>query len=527
MRMFITFLLALCFAQGAGWCQNEMADTLRQGDVVFQTDFEGPDALKDWAGSPRLAPGFQSAQSLHIERPAGSPVGSTVAVMRLPVEQLRGYLLHFSAMVKAEDVSPKPQSWNGIKFMVPTVTPGGKLHPQATIGVGSFDWQRVIFPFRVPGDAAEMSLYLGLESVTGKVWYDDIRITVRKPPFVPKPRLVSGPPFKGHSLPRLRGAMISPNVDEESLRLFGLDWNANLVRWQLVGWRPKGDTLDLAAYDAWLESQLQKLDAGLPLCEKYGLMVVVDLHCAPGGAAEAKRGLFNDASCQAKFIEVWERMARKYKDSRAVWGYDLLNEPIEGVVEEGLADWRELADRAARAIRAIDPKTPIIVEPPQGGGPAGLLDFEPLDVPNVIYSVHMYLPHAFTHQGVHGTWTRQYAYPGVVDGIMWDKARLELALKPVVEFQKLYGVHIYIGEFSAIRWAPDNSAFRYLKDLIDIFEAHEWDWTYHAFREWSGWSVEHGPDPKDVRPVAEPTDRQKLLLKWFADNRKPPSFKTP
>jgi len=42
---------------------------------------------------------------------------------------------------------------------------------------------------------------------------------------------------------------------------------------------------------------------------------------------------------------------------------------------------------------------------------------------------------------------------------------------------------MYIGEFSAIRWAPDGSAYRYLKDLIDVFEAHGWDWSYHAFRE--------------------------------------------
>ena len=81
---------------------------------------------------------------------------------------------------------------------------------------------------------------------------------------------------------------------------------------------------------------------------------------------------------------------------------------------------------------------------------------------------------------------------------------MKRALKPVVEFQRKYGVHIYIGEFSAIRWAPDDSACRYLKDLIDIFEAHGWDWSYHAFREWDGWSVEHGPDPKDhAGPVAD------------------------
>jgi len=82
-------------------------------------------------------------------------------------------------------------------------------------------------------------------------------------------------------------------------------------------------------------------------------------------------------------------------------------------------------------------------------------------------------------------------------------------------------VHMYIGEFSAIRWAPDNSAQRYLRDVIDIFEANDWDRTYHAFREWDGWSVEHGADRKDRQRTANPTDRQKLLKSWCAKNQKP------
>jgi hypothetical protein len=94
-------------------------------------------------------------------------------------------------------------------------------------------------------------------------------------------------------------------------------------------------------------------------------------------------------------------------------------------------------------------------------------------------------------------------------------------LEPVREFQRAYNVHIYAGEFSAIRWAPGDSAYRYLKDVIELFEEYGWDWTYHAYREWDGWSVEHGSDPNDHAPTKEPTDRKKLLLQWFAQNEKP------
>ncbi len=64
-------------------------------------------------------------------------------------------------------------------------------------------------------------------------------------------------------------------------------------------------------------------------------------------------------------------------------------------------------------------------------------------------------------------------YPGELDGIFWDKEKLRIALQPVRDFQLKYNVHIIFGEFSAIRAAPNNSAYRYISDVIDIFEEYE------------------------------------------------------
>jgi hypothetical protein len=83
----------------------------------------------------------------------------------------------------------------------------------------------------------------------------------------------------------------------------------------------------------------------------------------------------------------------------------------------------------------------------------------------------MYVPGEFTHQGVRNQ-RPGIAYTGKIGGVNWNKDRV-------------------------------------------------WDWTYHAYREWDGWSVEHGNDPQDHTPSAEPTDRQQLLLGWFARNEKP------
>lgn len=429
-------------------------------------------------------------------------------------------------MTRAQDVSSKPNAWNGIKCMLALETPEQKSWPQANIETGTFDWHRVAFTARVPTNATSATLVLGLEQVTGKVWFDDVKVAVAKPPVSREPRPIAGPSFMGHDLPRLRGAMVSPNIDADGLRVLGREWNANLIRWQLIRHGRPGQPVSVDDYDVWLEGELKKLDSALPLCEANGLYVVVDLHSPPGGKATVSGyvgsddRLFSDPACQTKFVDVWKRIATRYKSTRPIWGYHLVNEPVEDLIEEGCDDWQALAERAARAIRAIDPARTIIVEPASWGGPSGLSDLVPLPISNVVYSVHMYLPHAFTHQGVHGSGPA-YRYPGVIEGKQWDKAALEAALQPVIEFQRTYGVHIYIGEFSAIRWAPDESAYRYLKDLIEIFEAHGWDWSYHAFREWSGWSVEHGSDRTNTAFATTPSNRQQLLQQWFAQNQKP------
>ena len=58
------------------------------------------------------------------------------------------------------------------------------------------------------------------------------------------------------------------------------------------------------------------------------------------------------------------------------------------------------------------------------------------------------------------------------------------------------------------------------QDLSELFEEYGWDWTDHACREWSGWSVEHaGKSRKDNRRVGD-TDRKQVLLMAFEKNQK-------
>ena len=104
---------------------------------------------------------------------------------------------------------------------------------------------------------------------------------------------------------------------------------------------------------------------------------------------------------------------------------------------------------------------------------------------------------------------------------MWNKEALKEAMKPAMEFQREHNLpRLYAGEFSAIIWAPGRSAYNYLSDLLEIFESEGWDWAYHAYREWDGWSLEHkGTDRRHVERTGS-TDRLELFRGHFAKNRR-------
>lgn len=314
---------------------------------------------------------------------------------------------------------------------------------------------------------------------------------------------------------RLRGAMLGARPTVEDLTALR-GWGANHARYQLI-WggfpRSPADNASLEEYDRWLDGALTHLDGVLPTCDKLGLRLYVDLHTPPGGRNQYHDcRLFEKPEYQERFVAIWRKLAARYRGKAAVAGFDLVNEPAEGKVARGCDRWPELALRAAKAIRAVDPDRILVYEPAPWGGPEPFAKLQPLPLANVVYSFHYYLPMEFTHQGVFDRATG-VRYPGLIGGKKWDRERIEQTIAPVVAFQKAHRVPIYVGEFSAARWAPGGNAW--LADVINVWEEHGWSWAYHAFREWDGWSAEHGTDRADRRRAATPTEREKLLRAAF------------
>jgi len=327
---------------------------------------------------------------------------------------------------------------------------------------------------------------------------------------------------KTHNMGTFRGAMLGTDVTNEDILEFGQQWNANLVRWQLNWWQSDSNETDIDAYWNWLLAELDRLDEVLDYCRTAGLKVVVDLHTAPGGRDSNNiNQVFKQQQYLDAYYEVWETIATRYKGNTTIWAFDLLNEPLEYKNSFNVTSLDNLMTTVAGKIRAIDSDRTLIVEPGDYGGVDGYADFSPIDYANIVYSVHMYEPIHFTHQGISGFSDESSSYPGFVNGEWWDKNELKNVLAPVLAFQTKYDVPIYVGEFSAIRRAPDDSAYQYIKDCIEIFEEYGWDWTYHAFREWQGWSVEHIAGIHEEIEATNETERAGLLKQWFSVNNKP------
>ncbi len=322
---------------------------------------------------------------------------------------------------------------------------------------------------------------------------------------------------------RLRGVNI--NIDHspvmrEDLQHLAEDWGANHVRVQIftAGVPSEFGKTPGAVLD-YLE---QKLDPVLAWCEEFNLDVVLDSHGAPGNPKHwSERPLWEDFQWHDAFTGLWREIAQYYRDNNTIVAYELLNEPnMHRQVEGTPSDWNALARKLTAAIREVDSYHTIMVGPIAWSSSKGFDSLEPTGDPNTIYTFHMYQPHTFTHQGVRNQKVG-IAYPGVIDGRMVDKQVLRELMIQATEFQQKYQLpRLYVGEFSAIIWAPEDSAYHYLRDLLELFEEAGWDWAYHAYREWRGWSLEHEASSReDMRHVGD-TDRLKLFKGYFARNQR-------
>ena len=147
------------------------------------------------------------------------------------------------------------------------------------------------------------------------------------------------------------------------------------------------------------EEGFQLIDSLVSWCKKYKVYVIIDMHAAPGGQTGANIDdsrnnspeLFIDQKYQDQLVNLWVKIAQRYKDEPVVAAYDLLNEPLP--VGTGSADKYKhllvpLYQRITSEIRKVDQKHMITLEGFNWANDWSLFE-KPFDN-NVFYQFHYY-----------------------------------------------------------------------------------------------------------------------------------------
>jgi hypothetical protein len=192
-----------------------------------------------------------------------------------------------------------------------------------------------------------------------------------------------------------------------------------------------------------------------------------------------EKDYWTDPKIQQGLVAAWQWVAQQLKFFPALQAYDILNEPVGNRYDlEQKTHWLSIAQVICTALRAADSRTPIMVEPCWWGLPGSFWQTKPVKVTGLVYSFHFYEPHAYTHQGLDGRVAPVELPPDSgIDDVL--EART---------FAALHSVPMFVGEFAALRWAPESE--EYLRRAVLLFKSQQWGWTYHCWRAWEGWDAE-------------------------------------
>jgi hypothetical protein len=290
------------------------------------------------------------------------------------------------------------------------------------------------------------------------------------------------------------------------------------------------------------------LDQMLDAADAANLFVVLSFRTGPG-RNEASFSLNNqpgtidtlwtDPSAQAAWVSMWQAAATAFRGRANIVGYNLMVEPnanqeffqiwnpttFYARYRNTTYDWNVLSGQIARAIRAIDPVTPILIGAMDSSDPIWLAALTTSGVPKTVYGVHQYAPSVYTGLAVPSS---VYSYPGRFDPYgdgevqTIDRSWIGRSLQPISDFRDARQAPASINEYGAMRWEYGAPAF--LADELSCFENLGLN---HAVWLWeSSWpklgydqfNFRHGTDPSVSQDVANnPLDV--VLANNWANNR--------
>ena len=147
----------------------------------------------------------------------------------------------------------------------------------------------------------------------------------------------------------------------------------------------------------YVEEGFQLIDSLVSWCKKHKIYVIIDMHGAPGGQTGANIDdspndipeLFIDKKYEDQLVNLWVKIANRYKDEPTVAAYDLLNEPLPKATGADLKYKHLLVplyQRITSEIRKVDQKHMITLEGFDWSNDWSLFD-KPFDT-NIFYQFH-------------------------------------------------------------------------------------------------------------------------------------------
>ena len=303
------------------------------------------------------------------------------------------------------------------------------------------------------------------------------------------------------------------------------------------------------------QAMVDNLDRMLDMIARADMFAVIGFRSGPGRGEFSvfhgqnwyppsliNQNIWYQADAQAGWAAMWRYAAERYRNHPAVIGYDLMVEPNSNHVvadqfdpnafyaayRNTLADWNQLFPQVTRAVREVDPRTPLLVSGNSYGSVNWLNHIVPSGDARTVYVVHNYEPMVYTHHEP----PSNLAYPGTFDADddgqpdQVDRAFLDRTLAPISEFRKRIGNPVAVTECGVQRWEPGAAA--YLTDELNAQEQVGANWAIWLWTPaWEPLSVvddfdfRHGPDPTQHRDV--PNDLLESVRAAFARNTLRPS----
>jgi endoglucanase len=311
--------------------------------------------------------------------------------------------------------------------------------------------------------------------------------------------------FKTTNSPRLIQAAISELVGEDEARRFWKTYHDNYITRADISFIKQSGfnsvrvpfSYRLFVSDATvprLEGPgYELLDRVVDWCRREGLYVILDMHAAPGGQTgdniDDSFGypfLFESSESQELTVNLWRKLAARYRNEPAVIGYDLLNEPIAHYFDAALLNPKlePLYRKIVSGIREVDRNHIVFLGGAQWDG--NFKVFGPPFDPRLAYTFHKY----------------------------WMTVNQD-AIQQYLTFRDKYNVPVWMGE-------SGENTDEWIDSFRQLLEAHNIGWCFWPYKKLDATScIVSINRPEDWAAIIAFADGPRTTFEEVRKNRPP------